>query len=146
MPLSQRSENNLKDVHPDLQLVIRTAIRRIDEGTPPGTVPALDCVVTEGKRTPQRQKQLKALGFSQTLDSEHLPNEQGFSQAVDIAALVHGTVSWKAGFYAELAKIIKQAAKEVEVPITWGGDWKFKDLVHFQLDKKHYPRKAYPRA
>jgi hypothetical protein len=28
-----------------------------------------------------------------------------------------------------------QAAKELGVKITWGGDWKFVDKPHFQIEK-----------
>ncbi|CAK1691465.1 hypothetical protein VCRA2119O147_7240001 [Vibrio crassostreae] len=33
----------------------------------------------------------------------------------------------------------KQAAKELNVPIVWGGDWvSFKDGPHVELDKRVY--------
>lgn len=36
--------------------------------------------------------------------------------------------------YHKLADAMKQAAKELNVPIEWGGDWRtFKDGPHFQL-------------
>lgn len=42
--------------------------------------------------------------------------------------------------YAKLAKAMKQAAKELGVPLEWGSDWKsFKDGPHFQLPWKQYP-------
>jgi peptidoglycan L-alanyl-D-glutamate endopeptidase CwlK len=35
---------------------------------------------------------------------------------------------------------MKQAAKELNVAIIWGGDWRrFKDGPHFELDRKKYP-------
>jgi peptidoglycan L-alanyl-D-glutamate endopeptidase CwlK len=35
---------------------------------------------------------------------------------------------------------MKQAAKDVNVPIEWGGDWSaFKDGPHFQLPWVKYP-------
>jgi peptidoglycan L-alanyl-D-glutamate endopeptidase CwlK len=35
---------------------------------------------------------------------------------------------------------MKDAAKDLKVPITWGGDWTmFKDGPHFELNRKTYP-------
>ena len=43
-------------------------------------------------------------------------------------------------FHFKLAPIIKQAAKDVGVPIEWGGDWRtFKDGPHWQLPWEQYP-------
>ncbi|WP_139238526.1 M15 family metallopeptidase, partial [Yersinia ruckeri] len=42
--------------------------------------------------------------------------------------------------YEQIAAAFKQAAKDVGVPIEWGGDWKtLKDGPHFQLPHKDYP-------
>jgi len=38
-----------------------------------------------------------------------------------------------------IADAIKAAAKEKNVAVTYGGDWrKFRDYVHFELDRKVY--------
>ncbi|WP_423140165.1 M15 family metallopeptidase, partial [Providencia alcalifaciens] len=66
---SQRSENNLKGVNPDLVKVIRRTL----EITP------VDFIVIEGLRTQERQKQLFAEKKSQTMHSRHLTGH-----AVDI--------------------------------------------------------------
>ncbi|WP_295608673.1 M15 family metallopeptidase [uncultured Lamprocystis sp.] len=35
---------------------------------------------------------------------------------------------------------MKQAAKDLSLPLVWGGDWKsFKDGPHFELPANHYP-------
>lgn len=124
--LSQKSLNLLKGVHPDLVKVIKRAIEITD----------VDFVVIEGLRTLDRQKELLKKGATTTLNSRHLTGH-----AVDIAPIVGGKVSWDWPLYHKLAKAVKQAAKEVKVPIEWGGDWKsFKDGPHWQLPFKQYPK------
>ncbi|WP_016678642.1 M15 family metallopeptidase, partial [Yersinia pestis] len=35
---------------------------------------------------------------------------------------------------------MKQAAKAMELPLQWGGDWKnFRDGPHFELPRECYP-------
>lgn len=123
--LSTRSINNLKGVHPDLVRVIEKAI----------TLTEIDFTVTEGVRTKERQAQLMAAGASKTMNSRHITGH-----AVDLAALVGREVRWDWPLYAKIAKAVKQAAQELNVPIVWGGDWRtFKDGPHFELDRKVYP-------
>ena len=39
-----------------------------------------------------------------------------------------------------LAAAMKRAAKELNIPIEWGGDWvSFPDGPHYQLPRKEYP-------
>lgn len=122
--LSKRSRDSLQGVHPDLVRVVERAIQLTE----------VDFVVIEGLRTPARQAELVKAGASQTQNSRHLTGH-----AVDLAAWV-GTVRWDWPLYPRIATAVKQAAKELGVPIEWGGDWtSFKDGPHFQL-----PRKAYP--
>lgn len=123
--LSQRSRQKLVGVHPDLIRVVERAI----------TITPVDFVVTEGLRSVARQKQLVAAGASQTMRSRHITGH-----AVDLAALVGKQVRWDWPLYAQLATAMKQAAKDVGVPIEWGGDWKsLKDGPHFQLPTTSYP-------
>lgn len=119
--LGATSLARLKGVHPDLIKVVKRAI----ELTP------IDFTVLEGLRTKERQKQLVAKGASKTMNSYHITGH-----AVDIAPLVDGKVTWDWKYYNQLAPIIKQAAKELGVNITWGGDWKtFKDGPHWQIPR-----------
>lgn len=119
--LSSKSLKRLEGVHPDLAKVVKRAI----EITP------IDFVVIEGLRTKERQRYLVAKGASKTMNSYHLTGH-----AVDIAPLVDGQASWDWEYYRELAPAIKQAAKELDVDITWGGDWvHFKDGPHWQIKR-----------
>lgn len=119
--LSQRSRLKLEGVHPDLCAVVEKAA----EYGP-------DFIVIEGLRTIERQRELRALGKSQTLNSRHITGH-----AVDIC-----DVKAKYG-HADMMAIaasMKRAAAELEIPIDWGGDWKsFKDTPHFELNRKAYP-------
>lgn len=117
--LSQRSENNLKGVDPNLVAVVRKAI----------TLTPVDFVVIEGLRSLERQKELFAKGASKTLKSNHL-----IGRAVDVAALVDGKITWEEKYYRQISTAFKQAAKDLGISIRWGGDFKgFFDSPHFEL-------------
>ena len=120
--MDARSERNLIGVHPDLVKVIRRAAK------------AGGFIVTEGLRTKTRQAQLVKAGASWTMNSRHITGH-----AIDVAAIVNGEVRWDWGLYPIIAKAVKAAAKDLGVPIIWGGDWKKKDGPHFELDRKAYP-------
>lgn len=128
--LSEKSRMKLTGAHPDLARVIVRA----------AALSNIDFTVLEVLRTPGRQKELVAKGASKTMKSRHLAGADGKSRAVDIAPLDGGQVSWAWPIYFKLAPIIKQAAKDVGVPIEWGGDWRtFKDGPHWQLPWAQYP-------
>lgn len=123
--LSQRSKDRLQGVHPDLVKVVEHAIE----------ITTVDFAVLEGLRTPERQKVLKEAGASQTLNSRHITGH-----AVDLGAWVDGEVRWDWPLYSQIAKAMKSAAAELNIPIEWGGDWRtFKDGPHWQLPRKEYP-------
>ena len=116
---SKRSLDNLKGVNPELVKVVHKALELSE----------IDFVVTEGLRTLERQRVLYDQGKSQTMNSNHLTGN-----AVDIAALVDGTVSWDLNYYKVISTAFKAASVELGIPINWGGDWKgFIDAVHFEL-------------
>ncbi len=128
--LGARSKARLIGVHPDLVKVVERAIQ----------LSTVDFTVLEGIRTPERQRTLVDSGASQTLNSRHLRGADGFAKAVDLGAWVGGEVRWDWPLYHKIAAAMKEAARQVGVPIEWGGDWStFKDGPHFQLPKKEYP-------
>lgn len=123
--LSTRSLDRLNGVHPDLVRVVKLAIQLSE----------IDFVVLEGVRTKERQALLKTIGASQTLNSRHLTGH-----AVDLGALLNKEVRWDWPLYHKIAKAMKQAATDLNVPIVWGGDWRtFKDGPHFELNRSKYP-------
>jgi peptidoglycan L-alanyl-D-glutamate endopeptidase CwlK len=123
--LSAPSLKRLNGVHPDLVRVVKRAI----------AITTLDFTVLEGLRTLERQRQLVAQGRSQTLNSRHLTGH-----AVDLAPLENGQAVWDWPAYGTLSEIVKQAARDENVPLEWGGDWTtFRDGPHWQLPRATYP-------
>lgn len=124
--LSNKSLDRLKGVHPDLVKVVKRSIELTD----------VDFSVGEGLRTIERQKELVAKGASQTMKSRHLTGH-----AVDLYAIVDGTVSWEWKYYSKISDAVMKAAKELGVDVEWGGNWKtIKDGPHFQLTWAKYPK------
>lgn len=124
--LGLSSKAKLNTVHKDLQKVVELAI----------TLTEVDFTVTEGIRTVDRQKTLVAKGASKTMNSRHITGH-----AVDLAALIDGQVAWDWPLYHKIADAMKKAAKQLDIPIVWGGDWTkgFRDGPHFELSRKSYP-------
>ena len=121
---STKSVSKLSGVHPDLQRVMLASI----PNSP------LDFGITEGLRSKERQQELFNSGKSQTMRSRHLTGH-----AVDIAIFIDGKPNWDFKNYQLVAEHIKAKAKELNVPIVWGGDWtSFKDGPHFELDRSKY--------
>ena len=123
--LGARSRARLKGVHPDLVRVVELAL----------TYSPHDFTITEGLRSVARQRELKAAGASQTMNSRHITGH-----AIDFAVLVGGKVRWDWPLYGQVAEAFKRAAKELKVPIIWGGDWvSLRDGPHVELDRRKYP-------
>lgn len=129
----ERSLRNLQGIHPDLRRVMDRALQEAP----------FAFIVTEGLRTPARQRELVRIGASKTLNSRHITGH-----AVDLVPFVDidkdGRVeteemySWP--LYHKLAPVIKAAAAKEGVDIVWGGDWKsFRDGPHFELNRRKYP-------
>lgn len=111
-------------VHADLVKVVRRALE----------ISEVDFGVTEGVRTIEKQREFVAKGASQTMRSRHLTGH-----AIDLVAYIGAEVRWDWPLYHKIAAAMKAAAKELKVPIEWGGDWKMMDGPHFQLPWKQYP-------
>lgn len=129
----------LNHMHPDLAKVLRRFAQ----------IAPFKFRLTEVLRTPERQAQLVRAGASKTLKSRHLPHpKDGLSRAFDLIPLVdmnnNGKIEVEEMYawplYYRLAPSMKEAARDVGVPIEWGGDWrKFKDGPHWQLPWDAYP-------
>lgn len=122
--LGTRSLQNLSGVHPDLVAVVELAIKLTEQ----------DFLVIEGVRSINRQRQLLAEGKSKTMNSRHLTGH-----AVDLCPY---PVDWNDhDKFIVISEAMKEAAKELDIPIEWGGDWKNGwDKPHYQLPHKEYPK------
>lgn len=125
---SQRSLDNLKNVDPKLISICNELIKRID------------FTVIEGYRTTERQQELYKKGFSK-IDGITKKGKHNYSPslAIDIIPYEKGHNPFDGSkkseaMFENLAKEFKQVAKELNIEVTWGGDWKgFRDLPHFQI-------------
>lgn len=116
-----RSEKNLKGVHPRMVAVVRRALQIS------ASISGPDFAVICGVRTEAEQRELYAQGRTKpgnivtwTLKSNHFVNPRtGFGHAVD---LFPGTWSDPKKFDL-MAKAMFQAADELDTPIRWGADW-----------------------
>ena len=106
--LGATSRARLEGVHPDLVRVVERAIR----------VTPVDFTVLEGLRSVARQRELVKKGASKTMDSRHITGH-----AVDLGAWIGGAVRWDWPLYYSIAAAMQRAARELNIPIVWGGVW-----------------------
>lgn len=111
--LGKTSEARLVGVHPHLVACVRRAI----------TLTRQDFTVHEGVRSLATQREFVARGASQTLDSRHLQGADGYGHAVDLYAWVDGAVRFEWALYVPIADAMRQAARELGIPLRYGGGW-----------------------
>lgn len=132
--MPQFSESSLKKlgaVHQDLQMLFSEVIK------------SFDCTVISGIRTQEEQQRLYAQGRSEPgniithMDGVLKRSKHQGGLAVDI---VPYPIDWndherfrQFGWYVKgIAKTLKRYGA-IENDIKWGGDWKWKDLPHWQI-------------
>ena len=122
---SQRSLNNLKGVHTLMIKLMKTAIINAP----------IDFVITEGVRTTERQQELFKQGKSKCdgikNKSKHQKKADGYGYAVDLYPLPIQYKDIKP--YKILSEHIKKVAKQLNINIEYGGDWRMRDYPHYQL-------------
>lgn len=118
------SKLNNSKVHPKIKVLMNEAIK---------TSP-IDFTIIETVRTTEQQKINVAKGVSKTMKSRHIPlvNKSGLCEAIDIAPY---PIDWNnIKRFVQLSEHIKKVAKQLNIKIEYGGDWKsFKDYPHYQL-------------
>ncbi|CAM0053582.1 endolysin [Vibrio phage K479] len=121
---SQKSLNKLSQCDDRLQ---RLAIRALE-------LSKYDIGIGETLRTVERQAELVAEGKSWTMNSRHLPNAEGVSEALDILVYVNGKLTWEAKYFRKVIQAFITAAIEQGVQIEFGGLWEsVEDWPHVQL-------------
>lgn len=118
--LSERSLENLYPTSPRIQAVTHCAIERT----------TIDFVVYHGLRSDAEQRSMIAKGVSWVNRSRHQDGE-----AVDVMAIVNGNGTWDHEPYYEIAKAFYSCGDDLGYPVIWGGEWRVKDLVHFELKR-----------
>jgi len=121
---SSRSINNLKETHVDLQRLATCAL----EKTP------VDFVVVDGMRSAEEHAINLKNGFSWIKRSRH---QDGM--AIDVAAYVDGAITYAPEPYYGVAGAFYLCSELMDIPIVSGGEWRAKDLMHIELDRKRYP-------
>jgi len=111
--LSNASKSRLQGVDPRLVRVVERAIQLTTQ----------DFTVLEGVRSLEKQKKNVASGASQTMNSRHLVQSDGYGKAVDLVAWTSKGISWDWDLYLAIADAMRRAAAELGVPIRYGGGW-----------------------
>ena len=128
--MDTRSEEKLKSCTQAIQAVFKEVDRRNK----------FRFKVSEGHRSPERQKELYDKGRSQVKHGKH--NEMP-SQAVDIIPLQpKDKIDWNdRELFTFFAGYVLGVADSMGISLRWGGDWdddkdlkdnNFNDLVHFE--------------
>tara|TARA_R100000458_G_C8268553_1_gene243380 strand:+ start:903 stop:1286 length:384 start_codon:yes stop_codon:yes gene_type:complete len=95
----------------------------------------MDVTIIEGVRSAERQEELLKKGATKVKYSKHMEGK-----AVDLAPY---PIDWenRDGFHY-MGGMIRGIAKQLNIPIRWGGDWDsdgdvkdngFDDLVHIEI-------------
>ena len=119
MELSELSKKRLEGVDERLKAVVMECAARC----------RFPFNVSEGLRSEAKQREYVKQGKSRTMKSKHL-----VGKAVDLYPLTMNRkeVDWSR--FEDLAEVMFDVAKEMEVEIIWGGHWKtFVDKCHFEL-------------
>lgn len=111
--LGAKSLAELAGVDPRLVAVVKRAIE----------ISPQDFSVHDGLRTEAEQTELVRRGASQTMNSMHRKQADGFGHAVDLVPYINGKLRWEWDAIYPIAAAVKFAAAELRVNIRWGGCW-----------------------
>jgi peptidoglycan LD-endopeptidase CwlK len=162
------SEAKLVGVHPSLVKVCRRALQISSESADP-----VDWSIVDGLRTQAQQLALFNAGASRTLNSAHLPAEDGLGRAIDFRIWLGQNVNpyplksdppevvrAKLARHELVATYFFEAADELVFPLQWGNDWdidgiptgrdpdekgQLQDMVHLQMAPQHRRDQAMAR-
>lgn len=116
---SAKSKKNLAEAHPLLQKLFNAVILKTD------------CMVLDAQRNKQQQEQAFKLGHSHAHFGQSAHN---WSPAVAVDVVPYPLDWTDTKSFQALAKIVLATAKELDIPIEWGGSWAtLKDMPHYEL-------------
>lgn len=107
------SRKELQGVHPDLVGVFELAL----------TYSPQDFGIHDGLRTVEEQREYVARGVSQTMNSMHMKQPDGYGHAGDAVPYINGKFRWEWPPIYHIAAAMKRASVERGVPVRWGGCW-----------------------
>lgn len=125
----------LADVHPLLSAtVLRAAVLYREHHR-------MAVRVTEGYRSPERQRKLVAEGKSRVLTGMH---QRGLAVDLAICRLDGSACTWAFRDYEALNLMMRSAFRDLHRPdgctLLWGGNWRsLRDGVHWELDGINSP-------
>lgn len=131
--LGKSSIANLIGVIPSLEAVVNLAIKLSSQ----------DFTVYEGLRSLEQQRINIKKGVSQTLDSMHLRQSDGFGHAVDLVPWIDGHPVWDWDGCYKIAMAVDEAATTLGCSqhIRWGGAWD-KTLADFGGNEADYKQQT----
>tara|TARA_R110002051_G_scaffold161835_4_gene233454 strand:- start:92 stop:574 length:483 start_codon:yes stop_codon:yes gene_type:complete len=117
--LGTKSRAELAGVIPRLVEVVECAI----------TITPQDFTVHDGLRTEAEQAEYVRKGTSQTMNSMHRKQRDGYGHAVDLVPWINGKARWEWPAIFPIAASVKLAAAELGVELKWGGCWQFMSQI-----------------
>lgn len=99
-----------------------------------------DLSIFETKRTKEQQAINVQKGVSKTMNSNHIPNEKGIVNAMDLVPYLPGKGNvWDENLYKQMLPIWKEVRKELGLDgiLEFGADWKsFVDYPHIEIKRE----------
>jgi peptidoglycan L-alanyl-D-glutamate endopeptidase CwlK len=131
---SKKSLDRLATCHDDIQKVMNEAIKEFD------------FTVLSGHRSPDEQFELYKQGRElvdgkwvktgktvTNVDGTNVLSNHNYnpSRAVDIAPY---PIDWdNIDRFIAMSNVVLKCAKELDIELEWGGNWRMKDYPHFEL-------------
>ncbi|MDO9334922.1 MAG: M15 family metallopeptidase [Caulobacter sp.] len=107
------SRNELVGVHPKLVAVVELAL----------VYSVQDFGIHDGLRTEAEQREYVRTGASETMNSMHRKQPDGWGHAVDAVPFINGKFRWEWPPIYHIAAAMKRASLELATPVRWGGCW-----------------------
>lgn len=111
--LGPKSIAELRGVHPKLVQCVKLAMART----------VVDFAVHDGLRTVEEQREYVRRGVSTTMNSMHRVQASGYGHAVDLVPYLNGKLRWEWEPIYRIAAAMCSAARELRLPLRWGGVW-----------------------